>query len=537
MTRKTVVGLIAIVAITAAVMFAGCFEKEEPAPSQQLSELLSAEFDFGELETFDFDNDGFDDKYVYTFETEEVAEDLFLDRSLEIEKTDSGFDGKIVLKFENKGDTPIEYTHIEEIPKSFAESVDDLVFSVPPDEIIDPDPEVSWEVKVLKRTIEKIKIEAALELVPTALFGTKEEKEEAFTGFVLDHLDDIVFINELNKCGQLKYKEGVVWPDYKEGEAWNTCIGALILRFPDMFEESDCEQIDKDSLFSPSLRSRGDEAILQFRGDVLYAACKAITTDDWRACPDNIKSPSFKAVDACKTLAFFAAFTGKCQYIKDSQEEDECIYDAAVRADCSDGCKLIADEISRNTCLAEITQDEKYCKAIKDEEARKYCCDKIKDEELRKECLGEEEEEKKIDASIICENRGTQDKIDYCYSFYAKELNNPELCEKIKNQVLKDHCRFDFGTICDKSENPDFRGADCKLCLCASKKFSEKELITGRYGYFTTCIGKMKTYRECTEQDYTDEEMKKDDNKAYWEGTPCRDAKRFYENVKKRCSS
>nr|CBH38324.1 hypothetical secreted protein [uncultured archaeon] len=101
----------------------------------------------GKLETFDFDNDSSEDRIVYTFEPEEVAEDLFLVRTIEFNKTDSElFEGKIVLKFENKGDKPIEYSHIEEIPKSFAESVDDLVFSIPPDEIIDPDPKVRWNM-------------------------------------------------------------------------------------------------------------------------------------------------------------------------------------------------------------------------------------------------------------------------------------------------------------------------------------------------------------------------------------------------------
>jgi len=113
----------------------------------------------GKLETFDFDNDGSEDRIVYTFEPEEVAEDLFLVRSMEFNKTDSElFEGKIVLRFENKGDTPIEYTHIEEIPKSFAESVDDLEFSVPPDEIIDPDPEVMW--RGLKIVIGKMMMKA-----------------------------------------------------------------------------------------------------------------------------------------------------------------------------------------------------------------------------------------------------------------------------------------------------------------------------------------------------------------------------------------
>jgi hypothetical protein len=322
------------------------------------------EFIFGNLETFDFDNDGSEDRIVYTFEPEEVAEDLFLDRSVEFDKTESGFDGKIILKFENKGDKPIEYTHIEEIPKSFAESVDDLVFSIPPDEVIDPDPIVSFVAKVKKRTIKSIKIEALL--------------EEAAASFVLDVLDDIIFIQRLDVCGKI---------GTESGQMWNTCIVNLMIAFPDKFEESDCEHIDKYSLVLVPFSRSG-----LIGGELAYAACKAVMTDDWRACHDNINSQSWVEVDLCKTIAF-VSFLQKCRYIKDSQKKDECLYDAAVRADCSRGCEYISDEVSKNACLAEITQDKKYCKNIKDEDARRFCCDKLTDEDLRKECFCEEEEE------------------------------------------------------------------------------------------------------------------------------------------------
>jgi hypothetical protein len=341
-----------------AVTLEGRAATQEP----RLDEL--PEFIFGNLETFDFDNDGSEDRIVYTFEPEEVAEDLFLDRSVEFDKTESGFGGKIILRFENKGDKTIEYTHIEEIPKSFAESVDDLVFSVPPDEIIDPDPIVSFVAKVKKRTIESIKIEAIL--------------EEAAASFVLDVLDDIIFIQRLDVCGKI---------GEESGQMWNTCIVNLMLAFPDKFEESDCEHIDK---YSSALFFYTRSYVLLIRGELAYAACKAVMTDDWGACHDN--SQSWEEVDLCKTIAF-DSFIQKCRYIKDSQKKDECFYDAAVRADCSKGCGYISEQVSKNACLAEITQDKKYCKNIKDEDARRFCCDKLTDEGLRKECFGQEEEE------------------------------------------------------------------------------------------------------------------------------------------------
>jgi hypothetical protein len=109
------------------------------------------------LETFDLDNDGSDDKYVYKYERIEVAENLFLDKSYEFNNVDSGLSGEIILRFENTGDNATEYTHIEVIPKSFAESVDDLEFSVQPDEIIEADPVVKYYIKNILTQI-KIKI-------------------------------------------------------------------------------------------------------------------------------------------------------------------------------------------------------------------------------------------------------------------------------------------------------------------------------------------------------------------------------------------
>jgi hypothetical protein len=116
------------------------------------------EFIFGNLETFDFDNDGSEDRIVYTFEPEEVAEDLFLDKSIEVEKapSGSGYSKELILRFENTGDGTVEYQHIEYIPKSFAESVNDLEFSRPPDRIIEEDPVLEWVISLPGKAIEVV---------------------------------------------------------------------------------------------------------------------------------------------------------------------------------------------------------------------------------------------------------------------------------------------------------------------------------------------------------------------------------------------
>ena len=113
-----------------------------------------AGFDADSIQAIDSNKDGEPDKYVYNFPREQVAPDLFLDKSIELEKDSSGYSKGLILKFENTGDEPIEYRHVEFFPKSFAESIDDIEFSRTPDRVIDPDPVVEWLLSLPGDTID-----------------------------------------------------------------------------------------------------------------------------------------------------------------------------------------------------------------------------------------------------------------------------------------------------------------------------------------------------------------------------------------------
>ena len=110
-----------------------------PSAEQPLQNLESFE---ATVDITDDDGDGGAERVAYVLPTTEVADGLFLERRLEYERTDDGFFGTIVLAFD--GDAS-GYEHIERIPKSLAESVDDLEFSIEPTEVVDADPVVRWE--------------------------------------------------------------------------------------------------------------------------------------------------------------------------------------------------------------------------------------------------------------------------------------------------------------------------------------------------------------------------------------------------------
>jgi hypothetical protein len=331
------------------VSIAGCAKGKEVSPTEEVSDaakLLAElrerpESSFGELETFDLDNDGSEDKFVYTFETEEVAEDLFLERSLEFDKTGSElFEGKIVLRFENKGDKPIEYSHIEDIPKAFAESVDDLEFSLPPDEIIDPDPKVMW--KGLAQAIEELGYNNLF------LLEILWNPESSYVrGLTLEEIEDDFFPSVLQYCAAKCNK--------LSGTDRSLCLLDLVQELKGTYNPKGEEII----------RELGQVCDKIEWGSV-KGVCKALLKDDIAEC--NAVREEFDR-DLCKAYVI----ESKCKDIEDTAQRENCIGIGAVSANCLVACLLLTGEDQQNLCAASVTNDKRYCEKIADKELRNKC--------------------------------------------------------------------------------------------------------------------------------------------------------------------
>lgn len=385
---------------------------------EKLSISLEKDIDVGEFIASDIDSDGLYDRFILELDSEEIGEDLFLDKTIEYNKVEQGYMGTLTLKFENTGDETKTYSHIEKIPKSFAANVNDLNFSIPPTEIINPDPEVSWEVEVMRKNIERIVINtksaalsAAVKADPTRAMGMMlvgmgnvpseemiEAGKDAAIIVLLDNLGNFAFTRALNDCSKLG----------GEGALWNTCIVNLMVKYPDMFIESDCEKIDIEQ----------PDATNNIKGPVLHGICKAITTKDWKECHEN--ADGWKEVDICK-LALFKSFSGGCEYTED---KDKCIYDAAINANSQYGCNGIDESVVKYQCLAEITQEIEHCKMIDDEDMKGSCCDKISDDSERKECYGEIEQKE----TVSCEDKPEGFFRDSCWREQAVNNCDTDIC-------------------------------------------------------------------------------------------------------------
>jgi hypothetical protein len=307
---------------------------------------------------------------------------------------------------------------------------------------------------MMSRTIKKITIEAEKAAIFAAMKADPERTIRMFTrtkeglseemieagikaagGAVLNNLGGLVFISAFNDCSKF---EG-------EGALWNTCIIKLMIKSPDMFIESDCEKIDIDY----------PDAMNYVRGPVLYRMCKAIMTKNWEECHEDAET--WKEVDMCK-LTLFKSFSGDCEYMKDKEKKDECIYNAAVRSNSMYGCKSIAEPVIKYECLAELTQEIKYCKEISDKNAREHCCDKISDEGARRECYEVKEEKKE---KVSCWDKPEGLYRNSCWRLEAKNNCNTSICI---NNFKKDY---------DINECIHGVAAECGVNYCLDMKKSQ----------------------------------------------------------------
>ena len=380
------------------VPFIGCNKKEEVIDINTLLGEHPA-FDFGEFEAFDSDGDGYIDNLVYTFERQEVGEDLFLGKTVQYTENNGVFTGELVLQFENTGNETIAYSHTEILPKSFAETVDDLEFSIPPDEIIYPDPVVRWEVGMIEKTIKNIVVstkkaaedvgekkgmeaaqpsaeeakkavnesfqefskavkgekvnwgKAMLGLGSAAMKGSKafevgkeagiKAGQEAAIDNILTSLDDFAFIGALNVCGSVKNQTDR-----------DHCMFRLVRKFRNRFNETTCNDA--------------------FGNEHFQAICMAIANKDIGECG---KLDGAENVNLCKALVIDL---DKCADIKDKQELQDCYYSQAIECKCSLLCQKLEGD-KKYLCAAKTTGDERWC-------------EEIQDPDLKRECMGESEE-------------------------------------------------------------------------------------------------------------------------------------------------
>ena len=77
----------------------------------------------------------------------------------------------------------------------------------------------------------------------------------------------------------------------------------------------------------------------------------------------------------------------------DVAQRDECIGEAAARTGYIDGCRLVSDQDLQEGCMAAVTRNATYCRGIRSEALRRYCCTELlgSDQGAIDDCVGEPE--------------------------------------------------------------------------------------------------------------------------------------------------
>lgn len=373
------------------------------------------------LTKYDLDNDEEMDKLVYEFAEEEVADDVYLKRTLEFEKVGEGAEGKISLQFDDKSNGNTNYTHVERIPKEFATSVEELQFSVPPDEIINPDPDVAWE----KRNIDV----AAGNLIEITENLGKWDSERIM--YITSHA-----VAQINKNRFARIKSDTE-RDKAILQAASELADAVEYDVTDWYDEW------------------AQQACNQCSQPYTLLACTAILTGKPEICDSNRLSKDDR--DLCKAIYI----QHKCDVIANKQERERCYFESAVNTGCEIACGTITDADNRNLCLAAVKDDVSYCEKIQDQDTYKRCLEafgKSTEAEVKDECA---------EISDVA-------KRDACYEDLAYQQGDCSICDRISNANSRDMCNTIIGEVhgdvscCEKSTTESkyscYKGAACTNC-------------------------------------------------------------------------
>jgi len=295
-----------------------------PASDDQVSQDNIDEFS-----ALDLDNDGEQDKYVYKFAEEEISEDVYLIRTIEVVKTDEGAEGKISLEFDDQSNGS-DFRHVENIPKDFASNVDELQFSVPPTDIINPDPEVAWDKK-------------KIDMASSHLIEITQKLEKWSP-------DKIIAMSAITV---MKYSS-VKFSKMKPGPERDKAVLQTASQLTNMLEGFEEEQVLMVCPYCSQTYT--------------MAACIALLTGNPEKCNKAKMSEDDK--DLCKGIYI----QYECDDITDKDAREKCYLEKATSVGCEIACGSLTNKDERNLCLAVVKDDFEYCNKIEDQEIYERCC-------------------------------------------------------------------------------------------------------------------------------------------------------------------
>lgn len=306
-------------------------EAEEP-----LGEIIAHEINMGDLIELDRDQNGRDDQIIYYYPEQEIATDILLATNLvftsgeldEIPNPDI-FHKELWLILNNQNPQEMHVQFIYEIPKEFAQHVDELTFNPEPVEVINPDPAVKYDVNVPS-------YQAGGEALVWVITG--DPMAYAATDYVIAKL-------KLRQDALKQMKERC---KSVPAEDKNDCYLSLITDFQDLLDQKEMENICSGEMTGVERR-----------------ICLSIVKDSATEC-DRASTP--ENVHICKGFYVYQ----KCKGL-DGGELQACLRDTAIANKAPLGCKNLEDPDVRNECYAKASGNVAYCARISNQARREGC--------------------------------------------------------------------------------------------------------------------------------------------------------------------
>jgi antitoxin component YwqK of YwqJK toxin-antitoxin module len=450
---------------------------EKDAPDSVYTQNLEA-FDVGTVEISE-------DEAAFTSVNTVISEGLSAQTSIQYVKNSSDkYIGEMTVNLHKTSSGSSKY--ILNISKSFANNVNQLSFNIKPEQIIQSDPVVAWNVDK----------DNELKIKSTKTYNKDEMthalSEEAFT-FQYSACEKIDAFEESTVCEWRlieKYKNEPFMKEVLSGINLASPDGAAVHALLDGKYDACVKYLSgeqKDKCLQVVFRAQEYECrsaqdqkdcvrkILWPLGlNNIQDLCSFIKDSDMKKeCQGKIDSDTceeLKELDQKNKCLINIARTSKdvkdCDKIDSLDDKDACRKFLGTDNNDADVCLQINDLDTKDECLADVamhTKNKDLCDKIVSDDAKGLCqiylmsnegkidkskCDKMKEgwiKDMCNSCYAVSIKDMKV-----CNQVKDTETLHMCQMMVGVVLNDSSICETFKDVADKDLCYSMFGLILDK---------------------------------------------------------------------------------------
>ncbi len=292
--------------------------------------------------------------YRYVFPTRELSDGVSVDLEARWDPVDGGLQSSLNWILDGGETSPSNFVFVASIPKSFAETADDIVFEPQPTEIIDPDPILRWEIDVNQAP--------SISAVSTHVVRIGDVG--AFLDYAFPVLNEIRIHADITACDR--------WS--RNAPRLATCYLAVVAKNPRMFGDKPCD------VFGGSVQGGHPAVVL---------ACRSVVELATNGATDGCDRGAYaNEEETCRDL-LWGLFSGAC-IAESGLEQLICAYDAAVTAGDEQRCaslERLGNLPMANDCRASITKDHSWCAMTEDPKLRASCCENFSGTDTYDTCL------------------------------------------------------------------------------------------------------------------------------------------------------